>query len=121
ARMLRAHATDIKCINTATTTQPRAKNNVLFRFFILRRESSARVSIFINREVNTGFIIKATRRDENRTRINVMGRYFINSPNRPGQNAIGTKAAIVVAVLAMIGTATSPAPYLAASMGLYPR
>ena len=46
--------------------------------------------------------------------ITVMGRYFMNSPTRPGQNINGRNAATVVAVDVMTGQATSPAPFIAA-------
>jgi len=35
----------------------------------------------------------------------VIGRYFMNSPTRPGQNSSGMNAASVVAVAAVIGHA----------------
>ena len=44
----------------------------------------------------------------------------MNSLIKPGHKASGKNAANVVAVEAMIGHATSPTPYLAASYGLYP-
>ncbi len=69
----------------------------------------------MNREVKTGLITRATKREEAKTMIRVIGMYFINSPIIPGQKARGIKAARVVRVDAMIGNATSPAPYLAAS------
>ena len=69
----------------------------------------------MNTAVKTGFITKPTKREDPRTRINVIGRYFINSPKMPGQRANGTNAAKVVAVDAIMGHATSPTPYLAAS------
>ena len=59
---------------------------------------------------------KATNKEEDNTVISVNGRYFINSPKSPGQNASGKNAASVVAVEAMIGIATSPAPSFAAVM-----
>ncbi len=46
--------------------------------------------------------------------ISVSGRYFMNSPTMPGQKVIGKNAARVVAVDAMIGTATSAVAYFAA-------
>ena len=71
-------------------------------------------STFIKTEVKPGLITKATKSDELNTVIKVIGKYFMNSPKIPGQNAKGTKAARVVAVEAIIGIATSPAPSLAA-------
>ncbi len=38
----------------------------------------------------------------------------MNSPTSPGQKSSGAKAASVVAVAAMIGSATSPVAFLAA-------
>jgi len=67
--------------------------------------------------VKTGLITKATKSDEDKTIIKVMGKYFINSPMIPGQKAKGIKATKVVAVEAIIGHATSPTAYLAASKG----
>ena len=52
--------------------------------------------------------------------IRVSGRYFMNSPMMPGQNAIGAKAASVVAVAAMTGIATSAVPSLAAFFRSWP-
>ena len=63
---------------------------------------------------------RATINEEVRTRISVIGKYFMNSPTRPGHTASGLKAASVVAVEAMIGQATSPAPNLAAFSELRP-
>jgi hypothetical protein len=64
--------------------------------------------------VRTGFMTKATNKDELKTIINVIGKYFMNSPMRPGQIAKGKNAASVVAVEAMMGQATSPTPCFAA-------
>ena len=47
--------------------------------------------------------------------IRVSGRYFMNSPTSPGQNASGRNAARVVAVEAMIGVETSPVAKRAAA------
>ena len=60
--------------------------------------------------VNTGLMTSATNSDEDKTTINVIGKYFMNSPNNPGQSANGMNAAKVVAVDAMMGHATSPTP-----------
>src|SRR5690606_29962657 len=54
--------------------------------------SSSPFSIVINREVSTGLITKATKRDEDKTMINVMGRNFINSPMISSQKASGKNA-----------------------------
>ena len=62
----------------------------------------------------------ATNREDPRTMMSVMGKYFMNSPMSPGQKARGVKAARVVPVEAMMGHATSPTPYLAASKGEKP-
>ena len=64
---------------------------------------------------------RATNSDELRVMISVSGRYFMNSPTMPGQNASGTKAARVVAVDAMIGVDTSPVANRAASARAKPR
>ena len=69
---------------------------------------------FINKAVNTGLMTKATNKEDDNTIINVMGRYFMNSPMISSQNAKGRKAARVVAVDVMIGQATSPTPSFAA-------
>ena len=53
-------------------------------------------------------ITNATKSEEDKTVIKVSGKYFMNSPKSPGQNASGKNAARVVAVEAMIGKATSP-------------
>ena len=52
---------------------------------------------------NTGTKSRAINKEEVRTHINVIGKYFINSPANPGQNINGTKAASVVAVDEIIG------------------
>ena len=57
---------------------------------------------FIYTEAITGLITSATKSDELKTMMSVIGRYFMNSPMRPGQKARGRKAATVVAVDAMI-------------------
>ncbi len=60
--------------------------------------------------VSTGLMTKAMNREEDKTMMRVIGRYFMNSPMMPGQMAKGKKAANVVAVEAMMGQATSPTP-----------
>ena len=89
--------------------------NTLFLLAIRPSFVSALSSTFIKREVKTGLITKATKSEEERTIIKVIGKYFKNSPMIPGQINSGIKAAKVVAVEAIIGKATSPVPYLAAS------
>ena len=76
--------------------------------------------LFMKVAEKTGIITRATNREEVKTIINVMGRFFINSPIIPFQKAKGTNAAKVVAVDAIMGTAISPTACLAASNGLYP-
>ena len=53
----------------------------------------------------TGTKRRAIKREDVKTQIKVIGRYFINSPAIPGQNINGKKAAKVVAVEAIIGRA----------------
>ena len=53
----------------------------------------------------TGTNNRAIKREEVKTHINVIGKYFINSPASPGQKINGRKAAKVVAVEAIIGRA----------------
>ena len=50
-------------------------------------------------------VTEVIKRDDVKTHINVMGKYFINSPAKPGQNIKGKKAAKVVAVEDIIGSA----------------
>ena len=88
----------------------------MFNLFLFNGASST----FISAEVRPGLITKATNNEEESTVMSVNGKYFMNSPKRPGQKASGRKAANVVAVEAMIGKATSPAPSFAASMREYP-
>ena len=45
----------------------------------------------------------------------------MNSPEMPGQNRSGAKAASVVSVAAITGPATSPVAFLAASLLFHPR
>ena len=72
-------------------------------------------STFIKEAVSTGLMTNATNNEEPNTVINVIGNQNINSPIIPGQTAKGRNAANVVAVEAIMGIATSPTPYLAAS------
>ena len=53
----------------------------------------------------TGTKRSAIKREDVKTQINVIGKYFINSPASPGQKINGRKAANVVAVEAIIGRA----------------
>ena len=55
--------------------------------------------------VYTGTKSKAMNNDEVKTQIRVIGKYFINSPANPGQKIRGRKAAKVVAVEDIIGSA----------------
>ena len=73
-------------------------------------------STFISTANKTGFMTRATNKEDPRTIISVMGKYCINSPIIPGQSASGTKAANVVAVDAIMGHATSPTPFFVASI-----
>ena len=50
-------------------------------------------------------VTEVIKRDDVKTHINVIGKYFINSPAKPGQNIKGKKAAKVVAVEDIIGSA----------------
>ena len=95
-----------------TPIPPRIIN--VFQVFFTEGLSSP---TFINTAVKTGLITSATNSEEPSTIIRVMGKYCINSPMSPGQKASGAKAARVVPVEAIIGQATSPTPYLAASNG----
>ncbi len=67
-----------------------------------------------------GLTTSATNSDALSVMIRVSGRYFMNSPMMPGQNAIGAKAARVVAVAAITGLATSAVPYFAADGRSWP-
>ena len=53
---------------------------------------------------------RATKSEEAKTIISVIGRNFMNSPMIPGHSAKGINAATVVAVDDIIGQATSPTP-----------
>ena len=54
---------------------------------------------------STGTNKRAINNEDVSTHINVIGRYFINSPANPGKKRRGTKAASVVAVEEIIGRA----------------
>ena len=91
--------------------------NITFRTFRARIfGSSVFSSTFINTEVKTGLMTNATKSDEDKTIIRVLGKYPIKLPIKPGQNAKGTNASKVVKVEAIIGKATSPVPCFAASI-----
>jgi len=60
----------------------------------------------------TGLMISATNSELLSVMISVMGRYFMKSPISPGQNSMGEKAAMVVAVEVMTGQATSLVPFI---------
>ena len=72
------------------------------------------------KEINIGFIIRATNNDELKTMIKVIGSHCINLPTIPSHKISGKNAASVVAVDAMIGRATSPTPCFVASNLLTP-
>ena len=82
--------------------------------------TSFRLSSCINRDAKTGLITNATNNDEPNTMINVIGIYPMNSPIKSSQNKSGKKAARVVSVEEIIGTAISPTPCFAASNLLKP-
>ena len=62
-------------------------------------------------------MIRPTNKELASTTMSVIGRNFMNSPMMPGHMSSGMNTATVVAVLAMIGQATSPMPFLAARNG----
>jgi len=104
-----------KCMAKANKTNIMTPISTFRCFLLAFCLDSALVSIFINLEVNTGLITKATNKDYVSTQMSVIGKYFMNIPMIPGQNIKGRKAANVVAVEAIIGMATSAAPYFAAN------
>ena len=63
------------------------------------------LDIVFKTEPSTGTNNKAINNDEVRTQIRVIGKYFMNSPAIPGQNIRGKKAAKVVAVEDIMGSA----------------
>ena len=71
----------------------------------LRRASAVLAPVLPKIEPSVGTNNNAMTSDAERTAIKVIGKYFMNSPVVPGQNAKGTKAARVVQVDAMIGQA----------------
>ncbi len=62
----------------------------------------------------------ATKRELDRVTMRVSGRYPMNSPTIPGQKSMGPKAANVVAVAAITGTATYPVALRAAVARSHP-
>ena len=55
----------------------------------------------------TGLKTKATNREADKVMINVIGKYFINSPTTPGHNTNGENANRVVMVEVKTGIPTS--------------
>ena len=71
-------------------------------------------------EQKTAFMISATKSEEERVTIKVLGRKPINSPAIPGMKIKGKKAATVVIVDVVTGIAISLVPNFAASIRLFP-
>ena len=71
-------------------------------------------------EQRTELMISATKREEERVTIKVLGRKLINSPAIPGIKIKGKKAATVVIVDVVTGIAISLVPNMAASILLFP-
>ena len=70
---------------------------------------------------NTGLMMYATTREAVRVIIKVIGKYIMNFPITPPQNASGTNGASVVAVPERTGKKISPAAFFAAIfMGTFP-
>ena len=76
-----------------------------------RRGSSSSVMYI---EHSVGMIVSATNSDDASVMISVLGRKPMNSPTIPGQNISGAKAANVVAVEPITGSATSAVAFFAA-------
>ena len=93
--------------NTSDTPFDIQKADCLIFFRVATSSSS-----FIKKEVKTGLMTKATNNELLKTIIKVIGKYFMNSPITSFQKIKGKNAASVVAVEAIIGTATSPTPSL---------
>src|SRR6218665_14540 len=75
----------------------------------------------IKSAAKTGLIIWATSNEASKATIKVMGKYTMNSPMMPGQNAKGMKGASTTSVPVSTGTNTSPAANFAAlRMGTFP-
>ena len=77
-------------------------------------------SSFMNIAQRVGTMTSATKSELVSVTMRVLGRKPMNSPTSPGQKRSGAKAASVVAVAAMMGTATSPVAFLAASVRSHP-
>ena len=71
-------------------------------------------------EHRTGLINIATNNDEERVIISVFGKNLMNSPAIPGMKIKGKKAAMVVMVEVVTGTAISFTPIIAASTRFFP-
>ena len=63
------------------------------------------LEIVFNTLPSTGTNNSAINKEDVKTQISVIGRYFVNSPAKPGQKIKGKKAAKVVAVEEIIGKA----------------
>ena len=74
----------------------------------------------INVEHKTGFIITATKREDESVTMSVFGRKPMNSPAIPGININGKNAATVVIVEVVTGMAISFVPKIAASIRFFP-
>ncbi len=74
-------------------------------------------STFMNFEASAGFTTKATKSEEPRAIMKVMGRYFMKEPIMPGQKSSGTNTITVAVVAAMIGMVTSPTANFVARNG----
>ena len=92
-------------------------NSEIYPLPILNKLNIIKAGIKGNKICNNIFIIlaeelpttgtkrSAIKREDVKTQIKVIGRYFMNSPASPGQKIKGRKAANVVAVEAIIGSA----------------
>ncbi len=83
-------------------TESRSPVSAAARFW---RAAAETAPVLPNIEPSVGTMSSAISSDAESTAIRVMGRYFMNSPDVPGQSASGTNAASVVQVEAMIGHA----------------
>ena len=105
--------TNLHAINNEKTRSQQIYNNfssakfIRFYFFIsLPNFWNNNIWMILLEELpTTGTKRSAIKREDVKTQINVMGKYFINSPASPGQKIRGIKAARVVAVEAIIGRA----------------
>ena len=71
-------------------------------------------------EHRTGLINIATNKEDERVMMRVIGKNLMNSPEIPGMKINGKKAAIVVMVEVVTGTAISLTPIIAASTRFFP-